>query len=422
MKELSDPETARYLRTVVLAARAGCSTMRVCCSSAVWLCRRGRGVHRCADRLAPFSAPPMRAAIGSSLRTPPFCLTPVVLMEDMAPFDLGDPYDGQTAFTDQAEAFVRFIAADTGVPDFVYRPVIESYMKPGGKQSTEEVSDGVLMVGQMGLVIESKARDFGAALSDGPDDARRKLTQKAMQAIKDCNGSLDRLCEPGGIEMTSMRGNKRTVQATKQWPKVVILTHPNMPENVVIDEPAGFMFISLDDWIALHGFLRSTQSVIRYVHSVVKMAGPTPPLGQEASRYFAMAQRAHDDSGERRGAIPAFPLTPIAEDDLEAAAVVSQWIESVYRETMKLKSPNEYLEIVELLDRIPPTARVNVGRLFLSLREESLAGNSIRHNLICPADNLRTTVLMTQAVEGSTEGHRDEFGAKLVLTRFHGHG
>lgn len=75
------------------------------------------------------------------------------------------------------EKYARHLAADLGVADFVYHPTTVST-----GQRTREISDGLLISGESGLILQVKARTPDAASGDDPERAGRWLRKNATAA------------------------------------------------------------------------------------------------------------------------------------------------------------------------------------------------------------------------------------------------
>jgi hypothetical protein len=180
------------------------------------------------------------------------------------------------------EDHARRLAAGMGIPDFVYQPALETR---GG--SSSEVSDGMLIVGNEGVILQVKSRDLTAGAKDDADRAERWCLKKGEHARRQGLGTRRRL-EAGETSFVSLRGLTRVLPASRGWPIVVILDHPLVPSNR-FRWGDGCLFMSMNDWVNLHARIRSTAGVVRYVNRAIE-AGVDIPLGHEAERYRALSQ------------------------------------------------------------------------------------------------------------------------------------
>lgn len=263
------------------------------------------------------------------------------------------------------EDYARRLAGDLGVPDFVYKPVT---VRRGG--GLREVSDGLLMAGGDGLIVQVKSREHAASSTDSPAKAESWLKKKAVEAQRQVSGTRRTLLT-GDTRVRSLRGFERTVPNAAEWPGVVILDHSNTPP-ITFDAAADTLFISLADWLDLHRMVRSTAGVIVYVQRALE-SGFSVPLGREADRYRALAA-ADLHAGGSVTSFPVLPPVTLEEGELWHAAFFDDLVERVADpEGATGWHADDYLRIVEQLDRIPLIGRVRIGakmeQTFLAMRE-----------------------------------------------------
>lgn len=253
----------------------------------------------------------------------------------------------------QVEDYARRLAGDLGVGDFVYKPIVIQKGK-----GSREVSDGLLVVGNEGLILQVKGRDPGAAKLDSPSKAKAWCVKNAAAAVRQVEGTRRSLAT-GNVAVRSLRGFDRTLPDASNWASVVIVDHQGDPE-VMLPPTPNALYISVNDWRNLHRWLRSTWGVISYVRRAID-SGVEVALGREQDRYSVLA--AADLRAP--GSLTSFPtLPPYRLEGAEAwdAALFEDLIE-------RLADPQgatgwdaqQYLWIVEELDRVPPLARVRLG-------------------------------------------------------------
>lgn len=255
------------------------------------------------------------------------------------------------------EEYARRLAAGLGVPDFVYEPVTERQ-----SSRSREVSDGLLAIGDDGLILQTKAREPSVGESDTPQRARSWLDKNAKKALRQVRGTRRRLASTEKVRVRSLRGFEREISGVSGWHGVVLLDHPTIDGNVVLDFAEDAIFMTVDDWYGLHEWVRSTASVIDYVARALE-SGLNPPLGQEILRYREIAYADHKAKGSRTS-LPWHPLERIQGDDRIFASVIEDWIEFLWPQDgpFTWENPDEYRLIAESLDRIPPAHRVVLGR------------------------------------------------------------
>jgi SEC-C motif len=257
----------------------------------------------------------------------------------------------------QREEYSRRLAGALGVPDFVYEPAVEA--KGRGQR---EISDGLLVCGGEGVILQVKSRRPDSAATDTDAKAESWIRKGAEDALRQVLGTRRRLDGSKSVRVRSLRGFTREIFDAGGWPGVVVLDHPRIPDGIVLEQFDDIYWTTLDDWFELHDWLRSTAAVIGYVQRALR-CGLHPPLGYESLRYFRLADaddRAHGGPTSR----PLLPPRPIEGRDRLFASIIDDWIEHVWPQDgpYTWRDPDEYRRIVELLDRIPPAFRVELGR------------------------------------------------------------
>jgi SEC-C motif len=268
-----------------------------------------------------------------------------------------------TSWGSTVEAYARRLAGGFGVPDFVYEPTLQAT-----GSGNRELSDGLLICGEDGLIVQVKARDPGKVKADTPERAERWVQKKAREGAGQADGTRRRLMTMGPTTFKSLRGFERRLASVKPWPAVVLIEHPRAPSNISLDVHANTVFMTVDDWYGLHERLRSTAAVITYVQRAL-VSGVHPDLGNEVLRYGAHAEA---DAVAAGGGYPMLPAASIHGEDETYAAFVDDLIEKVWPQDgpWPWSDPDDYRLVIEALDRIPPAMRADLGRkMFNTLLE-----------------------------------------------------
>ncbi|GAA4846276.1 hypothetical protein [Kitasatospora terrestris] len=241
------------------------------------------------------------------------------------------------------EELTRHLAGVFGLPDFVYLPKVVSH-GPG----VRELSDGLLVVGNRGLILQSKSRRPGDR-PDSVEKAKRWCLKEGRSGQRQGAGTRRTMREQMEPFM-SVRGYERMLPDPSSWPTVVIIWHP---DNPAVEFPAApdTMFIALNDWLHLHAMVRSTTGVIAYVERALA-SGISVPLGCEQDRYQALAGGDLRASFGMPGTVPGLP--PFFPDDrtLRLAALFESLMDHAAKEADRVGTET-YLRIVEALDRTP---------------------------------------------------------------------
>lgn len=274
-----------------------------------------------------------------------------------------------------SEERARVIAGVLGVPDFVYTPLVEQ------KGATErEVSDGLLICGDHGLIMQVKARE--APERDTAVSAERWIRKNAEAARRQADGTRRRLALPQTVTFTSLRGHTRTLAAVEGWPAVVIIDHRLAPAGIRLPQSPNTLWITIADWQELHAQLCSTAAVISYVNRALG-CGLHPALGAEQDRYLALAGADQDAYGGP-SSVPMLPIDALDEQDTLYAALVGDLIEQVWPQDGPIpwREPDDYRAIVERLDRIPPAMRTTLGRKLIATLRAAIETDDRRSFLL----------------------------------------
>ncbi|MFD1044133.1 hypothetical protein ACFQ1S_00250 [Kibdelosporangium lantanae] len=250
------------------------------------------------------------------------------------------------------EDYARRLAGGLGVPDFVYEPELDQRGR-----GVREISDGLLVAGQDGVILQVKSRNEDAAKTDTAEKAAawcQKVGRKAQSQARGRKRTLLR----GSVQVRSLRGFERILPDATDWPLVVIIHHPGAPA-VRFSPASDTLFMSLSDWLNLHRMIRSTAGVIAYVQRALA-SGISVGLGNEADRYKQLAAADLDACGTL-SAFPTLPPVGLDEKDELYAALVDELIEKLADSTNAGFHPDHYLRIVEQLDRIPLIGRIRLG-------------------------------------------------------------
>jgi hypothetical protein len=253
----------------------------------------------------------------------------------------------------EVEDYARRLAGGLGVPDFVYEPVL---IRRGS--SSREVSDGLLVVGSDGLIMQVKSRESEAARVDSPEKAIGWSIKKGLAAQRQGAGTRRSLVA-NALRMRSLRGYERDLPDASSWPVVVIIDHP-LAIGAAFDSSADTLFISSSDWRDLHRMVRSTAGVISYVRRALS-SGISVPLGDEARRYGLLAE-ADLQAASGLTSFPTLPYGSLDDQELRDVALFDDLVERVADPIGGTGwDSEEYLIIVEQLDRTPLIGRGRIG-------------------------------------------------------------
>lgn len=266
-----------------------------------------------------------------------------------------------------AEAAIHDAAATWGLPDFLMTPSVER--KGAG---VREISDGLLVVGGLGVVVQAKSREG----EPGNEARERSWTNKQIAAgVGQIDGTIRRL-KAGEARMMNGRGRVVRVDGPNiEWIGVVIVEHPEPPEHFSpdsVDRKAPYVVLLRRDWEFLFDQLRSTHAVVSYLHRVGE---PTEVLGEESQRYFelaaadAAAPAAPIDPTLRgvgiHNSVPLLPMAPAGTDDDEAHGMFRIVLEDLATTDFEDEKIDDVQKALGSLDTLPVGHRSELGRILL---------------------------------------------------------
>ncbi|GAA3597226.1 hypothetical protein [Streptomyces osmaniensis] len=267
-----------------------------------------------------------------------------------------------------AEMAVQDAAATWGLPDFVMAPSVE---RKG--RGVREISDGLLVVGNRGVVVQIKAREG----EPGTAEREASWTLKQLTAAgKQIHGTVRRL-KAQSAQMLNGRGRSVLVAGPDiEWVGVAVIEHPDPPLELTVPPHEGstpVIALLRRDWEFLFNQLRSTHAVVDYLHRVGTSA---PVLGGEPERYYELA--AADAESEPATvdsswtphpvqplSVPLLPAAPAGSDDYEAHTMVRIMLEDV---ATSLTGPDQWeawQRVLASLDSLPVGYRSDLGRFLL---------------------------------------------------------
>jgi hypothetical protein len=272
-----------------------------------------------------------------------------------------------------AEQATHDSAALWGLPDFVYRAELR---KLGS--GSRELGDGILIVGDLGIVIQVKSRE---ALSSDAEKERSWIEKQSRKALEQAAGTLRQLHREAA-RMTNARGRTLRIDGNDlRWLVCVVIDHPGAPAGIQLPvgdlaHPAVIMLRR--DWEFLFDQLKSTHAVGAYLERV---AGESLELGREPARYYECA--AADEAAPpgdidpallgpdgNRVSTPLLPLEPAATQDEPAHRMLRVILEDIATSPLGTTSESRRLKILSELDRLPIAYRSQVGRLLLTALDE----------------------------------------------------
>jgi hypothetical protein len=315
---------------------------------------------------------------------------------------------------DAAETAARDAVALWGLPDFVYRPSLRKLAS-----GSRELGDAVVIVGGQGLVVQVKSR---VDATEHPTRERNWLTKKAAEACRQAKGTIRQLRRESA-QFVNARGRTLDVDGNAlPWLSVVVLDHPEVPDDVVADAPEDTVVLLRRDWEWLFEHLKSTHLVVQYLRRV---AGEPVELGTEPVRYY---DKARADAAAEPDAVPAALLSPdgrpFSAPQLPMLAVgddagsdnghllLRSVMEDIATGPFDPAREPERLHVLAQIDRLPVALRGDFGRVMMSALQEVLGaapGETLWRFRLIRGEGGRFH-LGFGACSASSQMHRDAFG------------
>ncbi|MFC4613453.1 hypothetical protein ACFO3K_01885 [Cellulomonas algicola] len=265
-----------------------------------------------------------------------------------------------------AEIATQDAAATWGMPDFVLSPLVE---KKGA--ALREVSDGLLVVGSRGAIVQVKAREGEVGTPAREESWVRK---KAAEGVRQVGGTARRL-KADALTMVNGRGRPVLIDGAHiSWVGVVVIEHPE-PPDLDLDAVASvtpYVVLTRGDWEFLFDQLRSTHAVVGYLHRAAAVPGR---IGDEPARYYRLAAADADASpgpvdplisaGGVAASVPLLPTEPVTAGDAKASAVYRFILEDIATSPFDEAREDQRLTALATLDSLPVGYRTALGRLLL---------------------------------------------------------
>ncbi|MGW6619600.1 hypothetical protein ACWF99_00125 [Nocardia sp. NPDC055002] len=280
-----------------------------------------------------------------------------------------------------AEAAIRDAAATWGLPDFVTVPSVERKGK-----GVREISDGLLVVGKRGVIVQSKARET----EPGSREREKSwIDKKIREATGQVKGTARRLSREA-TQMKNGRGRAVRIDGPViDWVGVVVIEHPAPPSDhpvPAVDCTVPVIVLLRRDWEFLFDQLRSTYAVVSYLHRVGESA---EILGTEPERYYEFA-RADRDAAPTcvdpqlvgpgvRQSLPLLPTAPAGSDDDEAHGMVRIMLEDIATSAFDADRVDVLQDVLASIDSLPVGYRTELGQL---LRDELAAARAVADGAI----------------------------------------
>jgi hypothetical protein len=262
----------------------------------------------------------------------------------------------------EAEEATHGAAAFWGLHDFVFKPNVR---RTGS--GVRELGDGLLLVGDIGIVVQVKSRVSDSA---GAEKEVRWLKKVIPKAVRQGKGTIRQL-RLTPAQMTNMRGRTIEVDGHEfEWLVAVVIDHDQVPEGFVPECPDNAVILLRRDWEFLFDQLKSTHAVGRYLKRV---AGESSPLGIESTRYYEYATADLEAEptplkpqfqlrGIQEASEPLLPLAPAGTEDPGDHQMFRKILEDIASIELSTMPETDRVKALGDLDSLPIVQRALVGQ------------------------------------------------------------
>jgi len=285
------------------------------------------------------------------------------------------------------ERFARQVSSRGGQPDFVYKAI---EVKKG--RATREIGDHLLLLGHQLVVVSVKSRNIVALGRDDDDRARSWLSKAIAAAARQIEGTRRTLWAVPALRLVSDRGIEvpwDPSRVTEVYGAIVL--NYMAPERFVPTLSSRTPTITLlaEHWTEAHRVLGSTSNFIAYVRGRTGLQEQVP-LELELDLLGAQLEAEASETSHvpvRNGAWESY-LSRHPEavfggiDDHRYALVVDAMISRAHEQDPSLpplRSPYDYLDTIEILDRLSLETRVDFGKKVFEKCRLAREGNRPRY-------------------------------------------
>jgi hypothetical protein len=320
---------------------------------------------------------------------------------------------------------IREIAAELGVADFVFHPL---YVLRG--QAEKEISDGLLICGRRGSILQVKSRGGSVAMADDRAQAVRWANRELRSAIKQAKGSrkhLKRLIDTdGSVPVRPLRSSQMPAGRQDEldlvlaedpsgWPLIVVLDHPGLPPFEA-ELPDDTFVITSSDWAGLMSAVRSIAGLLEYVRRcLLNRPALAPAIGDEWRRFLALCEADQGTSDDSPTWGPW--LSTAALEDPRAADMYQHVIDRSWPVGSPLPAvpPGEHRLVTEFLDDVPPSVRVDIGNRWLSYVRSTASGGQASGISVMPGKAIFFLVHRSLDLELPPKAMRARLGSIAIV-------
>ena len=242
-------------------------------------------------------------------------------------------------------------------------------------------------MGPLGAIVQVKARDPERIVDDTPEAANRWAARQVKKATAQVQGSrreIERrlklgenlVAVPERVQHLSPEDREPyalPIRTVEEWPGIVVIDHPKAD----LDPDSDCLVLSKRDWLELYQLLGSVSAMIRYAERV-RDSDVSACLGGELDRYMEFYKRSATAPNADRANLDV--LIHPTEIEERGFWVLNELAGKLWPldNPIPWHSPEQYRQIVQFLDEIPPARRHIIGAGLQDLVAGYAAGGSSR--------------------------------------------
>lgn len=308
-------------------------------------------------------------------------------MGTLSPVDLEHVLDGSD-YGAWTERLAREISVRGGQPDFVYRGV---QVRRGA--AVREVGDHLLLLGHELAIVSVKARDISMIGKDTELRARAWLDKNIAKAAAQIAGTRRTLWSQPSLHLVSDRGITVPWDASRVSSVYgVVVVNYSVPTGYVATTAGGNVVLAIEDWMRINealgaggifNYLRWRTTRTRPLALLLEKELLAEQLIQDAKGQPALDPNLNPRESAWRELETGYPSElRTSNPNYRWARVVDAVIAAGHDTDPQfgvMESPYDYLEIAELLERLHPETKIELGQRILEKCRLAYEGDRRRY-------------------------------------------
>jgi hypothetical protein len=293
-----------------------------------------------------------------------------------------------TPYGEWTEKLARQASTKGGQPDFVYKGIL---VRRG--RAVREVGDHLLLLGHQLAIVSVKSRDITMLGRDDEVRARNWLDKNISKAARQIAGTERTLWSQAGIRIVSDRGVDVpwTPSRVSEVYGVVVVNY-SVPDDYVAVTGADYVVVPMQTWVELNAVL-GAGAIFNYLRwrrartISLPMVLEQELLAEQLIQEAKMLPALNPDLSPREGAWAelesAHPESlRTLNPDYRWARVVDAVVTACHDHDPAWGvpgSPYDYLDVAEVLERLHPDTKIELGKRMLEKSRLAFEQNRKRY-------------------------------------------